>query len=69
VPKASSAKVLSQSPELAELVSIKRLLTFALLKSGTTQKEVAAALGVTQGTISKMLAGEIPKQIRRKASD
>jgi predicted XRE-type DNA-binding protein len=49
------------SLELAELVSIKRLLTFALLKSGATQNEVALALGVSQSTVSKMFPGGLPK--------
>lgn len=52
----------SESPELAELVSIKRLLVFALLKSGATQNEVAAALGVGQATVSRMFPGGLPKQ-------
>ena len=41
-------------PILAELVRIKRLLVFALLKSGSSQTEAAAALGVAQSQISKM---------------
>jgi predicted XRE-type DNA-binding protein len=51
----------SAALELAELVSIKRLLTFALLKSGATQNEVALALGVSQSTVSKMFPGGLPK--------
>jgi predicted XRE-type DNA-binding protein len=69
VPRANIAKDFSQSPELAELVAIKRLLTFALLKSSATQKEVAAALGVAQSSISKMFAGGFPRQIGGKAGD
>jgi predicted XRE-type DNA-binding protein len=52
----------SQSLELEELIAIKRLLVFALLKFGATQKEVAASLGVAQSTISKMFPGGLPKQ-------
>lgn len=59
MPKTNSDS--SQSLELAELVSIKRLLTFALLKFGATQNEVAAALGVSQSTVSKMFPGGLPK--------
>ena len=69
MPKTNTTKDTSQSPELAELVSIKRLLTFALLRSGATQKEVAIALGVVQSSISKMFAGGLPRQIGRKAGD
>lgn len=38
----------------SELVSIKRLLVFALLKSGSSQSEIAAVLGVHQSQISRM---------------
>lgn len=41
-------------PVLTELVTIKRLLVFALLKSGASQSQVAAALGVAQSQISRM---------------
>ena len=59
MPKENSD--LSRSLELAELVAIKRLLTFALLKFGATQNEVAAALGVSQSTVSKLFPGGLPK--------
>ena len=42
------------APLLAELVAIKRLLAYSLLKSGASQREVAAALGVDQSSISRM---------------
>jgi predicted transcriptional regulator len=42
------------SPALEELAAVKRLLVLALLKSGTTQKEIATALGVGQATVSRM---------------
>jgi hypothetical protein len=51
----------ASSLELEELIAIKRLLIFGLLKFGATQKEVAAALGVTQSTVSKMFPGGLPK--------
>jgi predicted XRE-type DNA-binding protein len=69
MPKANTTKDTSPSQELAELVSIKRLLAFALLKSGATQKEVAVALGVAQSSISKMFAGGLPRQVSGKAGD
>jgi predicted transcriptional regulator len=59
----------SGSLELAELVSIKRLLILTLLKSGATQGEVALALGVSQSTVSKMFPGGLPKQSRAKATN
>ena len=37
-----------------EMTAIRRLLVFALIKSGASQDEVAAALGVSQSSISKM---------------
>jgi hypothetical protein len=37
-----------------EVVAIKRLFVFALLRSGANQTEVAAALGTSQSQTSKM---------------
>ena len=45
---------------LEELQYIKRLLVFALLRSGASQQEVAGALGVGQATISRMFAAAKP---------
>jgi DNA-directed RNA polymerase specialized sigma subunit len=52
----------STDPILAELEEIKRLLMLGLLTQGQTQAEIASALGVTQGTVSKMF----PKPVGRK---
>lgn len=49
---------------LAELVTIKRLLIFALLPSEASQKDVAAALGVNQSSISRMFS-ERPEPAKR----
>ena len=38
-----------------ELVAIRRLLMFALVRSGCSQDELANALGVSQSSISRML--------------
>jgi predicted transcriptional regulator len=46
----------SGDPVLAELTSIKRLLVFALLKSGASQEQVAGALGVDQSAVSRMFS-------------
>lgn len=43
-------------PVLAELISIKRLLVFALLQAGTSQAQVAGALGVDQSVVSRMFS-------------
>jgi transcriptional regulator with XRE-family HTH domain len=62
--KVKSQKVSTQSPELIELITIKRLLIFALLRSGASQRDVAAALGVDQSFISRLFAGGAPKPAR-----
>jgi predicted XRE-type DNA-binding protein len=56
-------------PLLAELVAIKRLMVFALLKSGASQKHVATALGVDQSQVSRMYPGGIVKAARDIAKD
>jgi uncharacterized membrane protein len=43
---------------LAELVAIKKLLVFALLRppgSVSTQNDIASALGISQAQVSRML--------------
>lgn len=52
----SKAGTTTVDPVLAELISIKRLLVFSLLHSGANQKQVAAALGVDQSQVSRMLS-------------
>ncbi len=44
-------------PIVSELVSIKRLLVLSLLRSGASQKQVAAALGLDRSQVSRMFAG------------
>lgn len=46
---------------LQELESIRRLLIFALLRSGASQAEIAVALGVNQSSISRMFPGGLAK--------
>lgn len=43
-------------PVVAELTAIKRLLVSLLMRSGASQDDVAKALGITQGTVSKMFS-------------
>jgi len=58
----AAAKRTADDPVLAELIAIKRLLIFALMKNGASQGEVAEALGVNQSTISRMF----PKSGRKR---
>jgi hypothetical protein len=46
-------------PLLSELINIKRLLVFSLLKDGASQKQIASALGVDQSQISRMFPAGI----------
>jgi predicted transcriptional regulator len=45
-----------------DLTSIKRLLVFALLNSGASQSQVAAALGVDPSVVSRMFSA--PKKAK-----
>lgn len=51
-------------PMLAELVTIRRLLVFSLLKSGASQKQVAAALGIDPSQVSRMFPAGIGESTR-----
>ncbi|QOJ18496.1 MAG: helix-turn-helix domain-containing protein [Phycisphaeraceae bacterium] len=55
----AKAKNGSADPVLSELVAIKRLLAFGLLRSGARQKQIAAALGVDQSQVSRMFPSGI----------
>jgi len=50
---------------LAELISIKRLMVFSLLKSGASQVDLAQALGVGQSQISRMFPNPVGKATKR----
>ena len=41
---------------LEELQRIRKLLIFALLKSGASQSDIASALGMDQSSVSRMLS-------------
>ena len=41
-------------PKLEELIAIKKLLVFALIRNGTRQDQIAAVLNTSQGSISRM---------------
>jgi len=51
----------NDSEMLAELVAIKKLLVFALLRPPggvSTQNDIAIALGISQAQVSRMLKGK-----------
>jgi DNA-binding MarR family transcriptional regulator len=47
-------KSVIQDPAVKELDNIKRLLILFLIKTGTPQGEIATALNVDQGNLSRM---------------
>ena len=49
---------------LAELAQIKRLLVLLLLKSGSSQEEIALALQVDQSHVSRLLPSSKVKKIQ-----
>lgn len=52
----------------AELVAIKRLLVLALMERGTTQREIADALQISQSTVSTTFAKPKNTKSTRAAS-
>jgi len=56
-------------PVLAELVAIKRLLVFALLREGAKQEDIGKALGVNKSNVSRMFPDGIGKAVRGTAKD
>jgi predicted transcriptional regulator len=55
--KGPSNKTEEYLGEIAEtLTQIRRLMVFSLIRNGATQDQVAVALGVSQKTISRMMA-------------
>lgn len=51
-----------------ELEAIKRLLMLMLMRAGATQADIAAALGVNQSSVSRMLPRIRGKVTNAKAS-
>ena len=51
--------------QLRELISIRKLLVLGLLRSGLSQKQVAAAFGVDQSQISRMFPSGALKGISK----
>ena len=56
-----------QDPTLKELEGIKRLLVLLLLKAGVSQGEVARALQVDQGNLSRMFPTRKFKRFKAEA--
>lgn len=54
---------------LAELTAVKRLLMFGLIRSGVTQRQLAAALGTSQSTISRMLPESSGKKAKSEQEE
>ena len=65
----AKSKAISTDPALAELLAIKRLMALGLLRSGASQRDVAAALGVNQSQVSRMFPGGIGKRVRDTAKE
>ena len=63
----SNQKNDSQTTPVAELRDIKALLVLLLMKSGASQTEIAGALGITQGTVSKQFKFGAVKPLSAKA--
>jgi predicted transcriptional regulator len=61
----AKAKPTPTDPVLVELMAIKRLIVFALLRSGVSQEQVARALGTSQPQVSRMF----PDGIGKRAQD
>ena len=56
----------SQTPTEKELNTIKRLLMLFLIKTGTSQDELALALQIDQGDVSHMMPTKAIKKYKDK---
>jgi DNA-directed RNA polymerase specialized sigma subunit len=54
--------------QLRELTSIKKLLVLGLLRSGLTQKQIAAALGIDRSQVSRMFPSGTLTELSKKMS-
>jgi predicted transcriptional regulator len=52
--KPSTKSKADDDPLLNELVIIRKLLVYALLRTGASQKQIGAAIGMSQSSISRM---------------
>jgi predicted transcriptional regulator len=53
---------------LDELTNIKKLLVYELLRAGESQADVAAALGVSQPTISRMFPKDLFERTKKQSA-
>lgn len=53
---------------VTEMKSVKMLLILQLLRSGVKQSQIAAMLGVSEATMSRMLPKGIAKSVSRKGA-
>jgi predicted transcriptional regulator len=51
----------------AEVRAVKKLLILQLLRSGATQSQIAAILGVSDATMSRMLPKGVGKSVKSAA--
>lgn len=51
---------------VAELKAVKMLLVLQLLRSGVKQSQIAAILGVSDATMSRMMPSGLSKSIRKQ---
>lgn len=51
---------------IAEIKSVKMLLILQLLRSGVKQSQIAAMLGISEATMSRMLPKGIAKNVAKK---
>jgi predicted XRE-type DNA-binding protein len=56
-----------QDPFVDELLAIKKLLVLGLLRTGASQEQIAAALGVDRSRVSRLFPGglKLKKQLNR----
>ncbi len=63
--KAKSRRKKIEDPIQKELDSIKRLLALLLIKAGTPQSEIAIAMDIDQGDLSRILPARKFKQFNK----
>jgi DNA-directed RNA polymerase specialized sigma subunit len=56
----------SASAAEQHLINIERLIIFSLMKEGATQSEIAAALGTSQASVSRMFPSPAPRRKKTK---
>lgn len=62
---AKRKRVVSDDPVVLELTDIKRLLVLGLMVSGVQQTQIATALRVDAGTVSRFVPANLAKKKQR----